>query len=708
MNLSGDLIGPTSPLTECPKGRLEVGFSLNSLDASPDGRYVVVAGREVFKVIDAEDYTTLKEHANLRINTKTSNLFHISDAKWNPINAARIATATWNAQVVIWDLQKKGSKFLEAYDDHKRTVNKVSWRPQNPDILVSGAQDGLIKLWDLRQHASVQTFNDNCSGSMSGDAVRDVRFSPHDSALLAAGMDSGFVRVWDLRKLVALSPTLSINAHNNAPVRSLAWHPVQRELLASGSRDETVVVWDINRAQDGRNGTEAGSRFTIQTIAPVAVVLWRPVLLGRDNTAELVTAASTSHDLSIHMWDLFRPHIPVYSTKGHNREVTDVLWWPSSPDILLSVSKDGFLLANRFETSNVATVPGTCLSWSVDNTLAVVADKVDRTGLLSCAAQPSLQDWQRHARHRRVPQPLNVNGTIMMMQEVLSDEGPEIALDPFGQLARDYRLHTTATEGIAVICAHNAEAALRAQQDHLHDIWLILALWYRQEPDPNALVLGSLDLGRLQAVAAVSPPTSAHQTPRTRSARDPNETNSPCRRAQPQLTPFDEPDDSLALPRVPIDVSIRELLEFSCEEGDVQTCCTITTVLGGEVLALGVDPERATAWFLAYIDLLHQRQLFVIAADLIKHCPFPKVSSISTRGTNVSAACAACNLEVRPNHSRCTQCAKRLYVCAICNQEARGLVLWNWACGHGGHSHHMRDWFAKHRHCPKCGVEAHL
>lgn len=41
----------------------------------------------------------------------------------------------------------------------------------------------------------------------------------------------------------------------------------------------------------------------------------RQRLPARDNTAELVTAASTTHDLSIHMWDLFRPHIPVYSTK---------------------------------------------------------------------------------------------------------------------------------------------------------------------------------------------------------------------------------------------------------------------------------------------------------------------------------------------------------------------------------------------------------
>eukprot|EP00667_Euglena_gracilis_P004218 EG_transcript_4238 len=707
MNTSGS----ASSLSEAPKGSLEVGFSLNSLDASPDGRYVVVAGREVFKVIDVEDYTAPREHANLRINTKSSNLFHISDAKWNPINSTRIATATWNAQVVIWDLQKKGSKFLEAYDDHKRTVNKVCWRPQNPDVLVSGAQDGLIKLWDTRQHASIHTFNDN-SGSVSGDAVRDVRFSPHDSTLLAAGMDSGFLRVWDLRRLAALTPALSINAHNNAPVRSLAWHPVQRELLASGSRDETVVVWDANRAQDGKSGTEAGSRFTVQTIAPVAIVLWRPVLIGKDNTAELVTAASTTHDLSIHMWDLFRPHIPVYSTKGHTREVTDMLWWRQSPDVLLSVSKDGFLRANRFESPNLATVPGTCLSWSVDDTLAVVADKVDRTGLLASAGQPSLNDWQRHSRHRRVPQPPNVNGTIVTVQEVLSEEGPEITVDPFGRLARDYRLRPTPLEGIADVCAHNAAAALRARQEHLHEIWRVLALWYCPEPDAQA-PLNTLDLGLLDVTASISPPVSAPHTPRMHltnraSARDPSiDTTSPCRRGQPQLTPFEESDPPTP-PHVPIDVSVRELLEFCCEEGDVQMCCTIISVLGSEVLPLGVDPERATSWFLAYIDLLHQRQLFVIAADVIKHCPFPKVSSISSRGTNVSAACAACNLEVRPNRSRCPQCAKRLYLCAVCNQEAHGLVVWNWACGHGGHSHHMRDWFAKHRNCPKCGAEAQL
>ena len=56
-------------------------------------------------------------------------------------------------------------------------------------------------------------------------------------------------------------------------------------------------------------------RFSVQTIAQVSVTKWRPKPPGGGQICELVTAASTGFDLSVHIWDVFRPHIPIYSTK---------------------------------------------------------------------------------------------------------------------------------------------------------------------------------------------------------------------------------------------------------------------------------------------------------------------------------------------------------------------------------------------------------
>jgi len=314
-----------------------VGFSLSAIDSSPDGDHVVVAGGEVFKLLDVRDYTRCREAANLRLTPK--HLFHLSDAKWNPLHASKIATATLNTQVVLWDLQKRGSKFQVAYDEHQRTVNRVCWAPQDACALLSGAQDGLVKLWDTRCPASAATFRDTSAGAPPGDTVRDVCFSPFMTDTFAAGMDSGAVKVWDLRHPQA--PRHRIAAHSNgAPVCTLSWHPTQRELLASGSnRDETVLVWDLTRLSEG-------SRFAVQTLGPVAVVRWRPVRSERENAGELATAAASRHHPDAAVWDVFRPHLPVTTLPGHTREVTGLAWWRGGRDVLLSVSKDGCLRAS--------------------------------------------------------------------------------------------------------------------------------------------------------------------------------------------------------------------------------------------------------------------------------------------------------------------------------------------------------------------------
>jgi WD40 repeat protein len=59
-----------------------------------------------------------------------------------------IATAPTNGKVVIWNLNSKISGKLERqFDQHTRTVNSICWRPYDECMLLSGSQDGQIKLW---------------------------------------------------------------------------------------------------------------------------------------------------------------------------------------------------------------------------------------------------------------------------------------------------------------------------------------------------------------------------------------------------------------------------------------------------------------------------------------------------------------------------------------------------------------------------------
>jgi WD repeat-containing protein 24 len=50
---------------------------------------------------------------------------------------------------VIWNLQRDGFKHVQerVLSGHRRAVNRICWHPTDGTLLLSGSQDGTIKLW---------------------------------------------------------------------------------------------------------------------------------------------------------------------------------------------------------------------------------------------------------------------------------------------------------------------------------------------------------------------------------------------------------------------------------------------------------------------------------------------------------------------------------------------------------------------------------
>jgi U3 small nucleolar RNA-associated protein 13 len=173
---------------------------------------------------------------------------------------------------------------LSPYDESSRTVEVDLVRTVKPHTapvvttavdptgtyLATGAADGSIKVWDIRGGYVTQTFhghggvisalcffevssegterkpsnkkkNKRKSEDMDDEEMED--FIPLESSgplRLASGSEEGKVRVWDLSKR---KPIASLESHVSV-VRSLSYSPAENALL-SGSRDKTVIVWDV-------------------------------------------------------------------------------------------------------------------------------------------------------------------------------------------------------------------------------------------------------------------------------------------------------------------------------------------------------------------------------------------------------------------------------------------------------------------------------
>eukprot|EP00094_Tigriopus_californicus_P003033 TCALIF_02921-PB protein Name:"Similar to wdr24 WD repeat-containing protein 24 (Xenopus laevis)" AED:0.22 eAED:0.27 QI:0/0.75/0.69/1/0.83/0.76/13/0/944 len=280
----------------------------------------------VFKVFAIGEFS-LNELFNLRAGRSINLNYSCNDVAWSVFDDNLLATAATNGAVVLWNLGKAAkSKPDHIFTEHKRTVNKVSFHPSDGGLLLSGSQDGTIRLFDVRTRECVMNF------SSGNESIRDAQFCPLQHQTFASAAENGRVSVWDIRK--SERPERAWNAHTEY-VFACDWHPECRNVIATAGRDKTVKVWNLDEDR-------AKLDVNIQTIGPVGRIKWRP------NHRFQIASSALALDFSVHIWDVRRPWIPTYSFDQHKDVTTDFLFKGDS-EALLSTGRDGLVYHHAFK-----------------------------------------------------------------------------------------------------------------------------------------------------------------------------------------------------------------------------------------------------------------------------------------------------------------------------------------------------------------------
>lgn len=192
-----------------------------------------------------------------------------------------------------------------------------------PDTLVSGGGDGLIKLWSLRR-----------SESSSG------------------GADTGFSRFFSSSKT---SETKTDPHHdNNSPRTVLRGHKGsvlcmkttwQGDRLLSGGIDGKVMLWDLEGG-----GGKALEEFFGHTLWVTHCSFWGPH-----------TIVSASTDRSIALWDVRVGSTPNFVLRHHGARVSDLLLGSRAEPLMVSAGGDGTVATwdvRNFSTSKEDLKPG--------------------------------------------------------------------------------------------------------------------------------------------------------------------------------------------------------------------------------------------------------------------------------------------------------------------------------------------------------------
>lgn len=251
--------------------------------------------------------------------------------KWTP-EGRRIITGSMSGEFTLWNgMTFNFESIMQAHEDAIRAIT----HSHSDDWLLSGDRNGTVKFWQ-------PNFNYLNSIQAHSEVVRDVAFSPNDSKFVTASDDST-LKIWNFNDA---SEERTLSGHN-WDVKCADWHPTLG-LIASGSKDNLVKLWDPRIS---------GPRCIISTFHGFKNTITRTRFqkIGGQNLL-----ASGSRDQTVRILDL-RTMTDMAVLRGHNSDVCSLAWHPVNPNLLTTGTQLGsichFLLDTPLPENTVGLMP---------------------------------------------------------------------------------------------------------------------------------------------------------------------------------------------------------------------------------------------------------------------------------------------------------------------------------------------------------------
>ncbi|KAK8058092.1 hypothetical protein PG994_008540 [Apiospora phragmitis] len=273
----------------------------------------------------------------------------IKDVKWssNHEGEPTIFTACASGQIFQYNTQEES-----------RQINKLDSNPHKNSLLLSGGQEGIVRLFDVRVPQTTRsgqlTFRAFKAFQGNSEGIRDIKWCPKDGFIFACATDSGAILKWDVKK--ANAPLLKINAHASPRgTSSISWHPDGNHLI-SGGFDRKCHFWDISTTAKGSRSQDG--RFQHQRLS--VLFSWRPPLWSATAQGKRAAQVAVSYGDSghgkkygisgVHIWDLGRPTMPYKEIDRFDISPSALLW--HDQDLLWTAGLDGL-----FSQCDVAFAP---------------------------------------------------------------------------------------------------------------------------------------------------------------------------------------------------------------------------------------------------------------------------------------------------------------------------------------------------------------
>ncbi|KNE58000.1 hypothetical protein AMAG_04829 [Allomyces macrogynus ATCC 38327] len=341
----------------------------NSLRPAPPSRIAALrrsewTGRSVIRAVDGTrarllDMVSAPTQCHVCISTAYVPVpTYAADFAPKATGTRFLAAADESGTLTVLDTDNADDALLAArFPAHRNSIFDVKWHPTNP-LLATASGDHTAAIWDVETQRATALLSAHAS------SVRNIAFNPHDPSLLATGSRDGAIMVWDLRCAgVAMPIGDGVPADNDVPAGTA--YGAANVLRHAHATNTTVV--------SGKSTPTSTSRSSATSAA--ATVSISSVLY----TSEREIASAGAYDGVVRLWDV-RKH------GSHNHRARAV---PSRVSTNLTAGR-----ARKFGLTHMALDPARRVLYASGMTSTVYA--VDADSLMPLAAFASARFTPSH------------------------------------------------------------------------------------------------------------------------------------------------------------------------------------------------------------------------------------------------------------------------------------------------------------------------
>jgi WD40 repeat protein len=172
-----------------------------------------------------------------------------------------LAVGTVRGEVAVVDVGVEPKTVVQRLTFEKDSITALAWSPKDLSLAFV-CNSTTVCLWRAAAAGLASPFTPAIRFEGHHSLVTRLSFAPNGTRLVSTATD-GTMRIWDLAQNTDV--TSALYDDNGAEIGQLAVSP-ERQLIAGGGSDGTIVVWDTNTGVMGRE-TQGSRNSAVEDLA---------------------------------------------------------------------------------------------------------------------------------------------------------------------------------------------------------------------------------------------------------------------------------------------------------------------------------------------------------------------------------------------------------------------------------------------------------